>query len=176
MVGSDAQTDLALLAVSDGDLQLATLGSSTPLRVGQTVIAVSATRGLHYRVGINVVSDRDVMVDAGTGIDVAGLLETGITVSPDMAGGALVDRDGTVVGILTYAAAPGAERPRHPGRERARRGGPTRLERFVGQGGPRLARACWRRTTTPTGPAAARRSTTCSPAARPRRQAWSPAT
>jgi serine protease Do len=108
VVGSDAQTDLALLAVADANLQLATLGSSTPLRVGQTVIAVSATRGLHYRVGINVVSDRDVMVDAGTGIDVAGLLETGITVSPDMAGGALVDQDGSVVGLLTYASAPGA--------------------------------------------------------------------
>jgi S1-C subfamily serine protease len=108
VVGSDAQTDLALLAVSGANLQLATLGSSTPLRVGQTVIAVSATRGLHYRVGINVVSDRDVMVDAGTGIDVAGLVETGITVSPDMAGGALVDRDGSVVGLLTYAPQPGA--------------------------------------------------------------------
>jgi putative serine protease PepD len=107
VVGSDAQTDLALLAVADANLQLATLGSSTPLRVGQTVIAVSATRGLHYRVGINVVSDRDVMVDAGTGIAVAGLVETGITVSPDMAGGALVDRNGSVVGILTYAAEPG---------------------------------------------------------------------
>ena len=55
-----------------------------------------------------MVSDRDVMVDAGTGIDVAGLLETGITVSPDMAGGALVDQDGSVVGLLTYAPAPGA--------------------------------------------------------------------
>jgi S1-C subfamily serine protease len=101
VVGSDAQTDLALLAVANANLQLATLGTSAPLRIGQTVIAVSATRGLHYRVGINVVSDRDVMVDAGTGIEVAGLVETGITVTPDMAGGALVDRNGGVVGILT---------------------------------------------------------------------------
>jgi S1-C subfamily serine protease len=105
VVGSDPQTDLALLAVTGGDLQLATLGSSSPLRVGQTVIAV--TGGNHYTVGINVVSDRDVMVDAGTGIDVAGLVQTGITVSPEMAGGALSDPNGNVVGILTSPAASG---------------------------------------------------------------------
>ena len=106
VVGVDPQTDLALLAVTGGDLQLATLGSWSPPRVGQTVVAVTAA-GNHYRVGINVVSDLDVMVDAGTGIDVAGLLETGITVSPDMAGGALVDPDGNLVGILTRPATTG---------------------------------------------------------------------
>jgi S1-C subfamily serine protease len=107
VVGSDAQTDLVLLAVSAEDLKLATLGSSSSLPIGRTVIAVTTTRGNHYRVGINVVSDRDVMVDAGTGIDVAGLLETGIPVSPDMAGGALVDANGMVVGILTRPAQAG---------------------------------------------------------------------
>jgi S1-C subfamily serine protease len=102
IVGSDPQTDLALLSVSDADLQLAQFGSSSPPRVGQTVVAVGA--GTHYRVGIDVVSDRDVMVDAGTGVDVAGLLETGIPVTTDMSGGALVDPDGNLVGILTRAA------------------------------------------------------------------------
>ncbi len=102
IVGTDPQTDLALLSVSDGDLQLARLGGSGTPRVGQTVVAVGA--GAHYRVGIDVVSDRDVMVDAGTGVDVAGLLETGIPVTTDMSGGALVDPDGNLVGILTRAA------------------------------------------------------------------------
>jgi S1-C subfamily serine protease len=106
VVGVDPQTDLALLAITGGDLQLATLGSWSPPRVGQTVVAVTAA-GNHHRVGINVVSDLDVMVDTGTGIDVAGLLETGIAVSPDMAGGALVDPDGNLVGILTRPATTG---------------------------------------------------------------------
>ncbi len=102
VVGTDAQTDLALLSVAKDDLKLARLGASGPTRVGQTVVAVSA--GPHYRVNIDVVSDRDVMVDAGTGIDVAGLLETGIPITPDMSGGALVDPSGNLVGILTRAA------------------------------------------------------------------------
>jgi S1-C subfamily serine protease len=103
VVGTDPQTDLALLSVSDGDLQLARLGASGTARIGQTVVAVGA--GGHYRVSIDVVSDHDVMVDAGTGVDVAGLLETGIPVTPEMSGGALVDPDGNLVGILTRAAA-----------------------------------------------------------------------
>jgi len=102
VVGTDPQTDLALLSVPDGDLQLAQFGATSPPSVGQAVIAVSA--GAHYRVGINVISDRDVMVDAGTGVDVAGLLETGIPVTPAMSGGALVDSDGNLVGVLTRAA------------------------------------------------------------------------
>jgi S1-C subfamily serine protease len=101
VLGTDASTDLALLSVPDGDFQLARLGASG-VRVGQPVVAVSA--GPHYRVNIDVVSDRDVMVDAGTGIDVAGLLETGIPITPEMSGGALVDPGGNLVGILTRAA------------------------------------------------------------------------
>lgn len=101
VVGTDPQTDLALLSVQDGDLQLVQLGGSGVPRIGQTVVAVGA--GAHYRVSIDVVSDRDVMVDAGTGVDVAGLLETGIPVTTDMSGGALVDPDGNLVGILTRA-------------------------------------------------------------------------
>ncbi len=102
IMGRDPQTDLTLLSVADGDLHLARLGGSSTARVGQTVVAVSA--GPHYKVLIDVVSDRDVMVDAGTGIDVAGLLDTGIPITPDMSGGALVDPDGNLVGILTRAA------------------------------------------------------------------------
>jgi S1-C subfamily serine protease len=109
VVGTDPQTDLALLAVDGSDLQLAPLGSTNPLRIGQPVVSVSAEHGAHYTVDINVVSDRDAMVDTGTGIDVAGLVETGIRVAPTMAGGALVDRDATVVGILTRSAGVGPD-------------------------------------------------------------------
>ncbi len=105
VVGIDPQTDLALLEISGADLTLAPIGSATPLQVGQTVVAVSAIRGKGFRLGINVVSDRNLMVDTGTGIDVAGLLQTGLTVTPDMAGGALVDQNGSVVGILTHPVA-----------------------------------------------------------------------
>jgi S1-C subfamily serine protease len=101
VLGADPQTDLALLDIDGGELTLAALGSST-LKVGQAVVAVAATRLTHYRLGINVVSDLDQMADTGTGTAVAGLIETGITTNAEMAGGALADANGNVVGILTY--------------------------------------------------------------------------
>ncbi len=104
VIGSDPQTDLALLEVDRGDLLLAPVGSATPLQVGQTVVAVSRVHELSYRLGINVVSGQNVMADTGTGVHVAGLVEIGISVTPDMAGGALVDQNGSVVGILTHPA------------------------------------------------------------------------
>ena len=58
---------------------------SSPPRSARPSWPCGAGRG-HYRVGIDVVSDRDVMVDAGTGVDVAGLLETGIPVTTDDVG------------------------------------------------------------------------------------------
>jgi serine protease Do len=42
------------------------------------------------------------MTDTGTGVPVAGLIQTGILTNPQTAGGALIDTDGNVVGILTY--------------------------------------------------------------------------
>lgn len=101
VIGTDPQTDLALLEVSGGDLVLAPVDATSPLQVGQTVVAVSKVPGT-YKLGINIVSGRNVMAATGTGIDVAGLVETGLIVTPDMAGGALVDQNGIVVGILTH--------------------------------------------------------------------------
>jgi S1-C subfamily serine protease len=104
LLGTDPQTDLAVLDVGGDQLALASLGLSPDLQVGQTVIAVGATHQNRYRLGINVVSDLDQMADTGTGIPVAGLIETGIPTNPEMAGGALLDASGRVVGILTYPA------------------------------------------------------------------------
>ena len=101
VVGSDPQTDLALLDVTGADLPLASLGSSADTGVGDTVVAVAAARGTRYKLDVGVVSDRDLLVDTGTGVMVAGLLETGIQTSGDWTGGALVDPNGNVVGILT---------------------------------------------------------------------------
>ncbi|MDQ1430988.1 MAG: serine protease Do [Actinomycetota bacterium] len=103
VIGVDPQTDLALLEVSGGGLRVATVSAAGSPQVGETVVAVSAVRGTGSKLGIDIVSDRNVLAATGTGIDVAGLVQTGLTVTPDMAGGALVDQHGSVVGILTYA-------------------------------------------------------------------------
>ena len=99
----------------DGDLQLCPLGG-VERRRGSARPWWRSAPARTTASSINVVSDRDVMVDAGTGVDVAGLLETGIPVTTDMSGGALVDPDGNLVGILTRAATREPRRPRGPDR------------------------------------------------------------
>jgi S1-C subfamily serine protease len=105
VLGIDPQTDLALLEVSSDSLPLLSLAPSTELKVGQTVVAVAAVRLTRYWLGVNVVSDLNLTADTGTGVRVAGLVETGIASDATKAGGALVDVDGDLVGILTSPAA-----------------------------------------------------------------------
>jgi len=105
LVGTDPQTDLAVLDVAGSGLTVANLSSTTGLHTGQTAITVTAAAVVRYAVAINVVSDVDQMADVGTGIAVAGLVKVGIPSTPDMAGGALVDSEANVVGILTYPVA-----------------------------------------------------------------------
>ena len=130
-------------------------------RSARPVVAVGATqRRTGHASASTWCRDRDVMVDAGTGIDVAGLLETGI---------ADRRRDGG-----RRAARHRRQRRRHP--HRRRRGRPRRarvpvdvardvadqLERRAARS-PTAGSACCATPTTPTGPAAARRSSAVVP-------------
>jgi S1-C subfamily serine protease len=107
VAGTDPQTDLALLDMDGGDLPTVYQTEITDTSVGTAVVAVAAKSAGAYRTGIDVISDRNRMIDAGTGITVAGALETGIAPGALWAGGAL-DSDGNLVGLLTTAqGAPG---------------------------------------------------------------------
>ena len=103
VVGTDPQTDLALLAVSGAELVAVAQGETADVGVGTPVIAVAANRAGAYRTGIDVISDRNRLIDAGSGATVAGTIETGIEAGIAWAGGALVDSVGNLVGVLTEA-------------------------------------------------------------------------
>jgi len=103
VLGSDPQTDLTVLSVTDGDLTAVAQGDAGGVTVGGTVVAVAANRSGGYRTDIDVISDENRLIDAGTGAMVAGTLETGIQPGAAWAGGALVDSSGNLVGVLTNA-------------------------------------------------------------------------
>ena len=140
VVGTDPQTDLALLVGQRAATSSwRTLGSARRRRESARPWWRSPPpAGTHYRVGIDVVSDRDVMVDAGTGVDVAGLVETGIPVSPTWPAARSSIPTATSSGILTRPAQREPRRPRGADRGRARRRGPARLRQR--QGRPRVDR------------------------------------
>jgi serine protease DegQ len=100
VVGTDPETDLALLDVPNADLTYAQLAPGAEPGVGQALVAIGSGRSGGGYVGMNVVSERNVIAAMPTGATLAGLIQTGIPTPPDSTGGALLDVNGRVVGIL----------------------------------------------------------------------------
>lgn len=105
VVGSDVQTDLAVLKVEADGLQPAPLGDSDNLRVGQQVIAVGHALALSGgpTVTEGIVSALDRSIRAG-GALLENLIQTDAAINPGNSGGALVDGAGNVIGLNTAIA------------------------------------------------------------------------
>lgn len=109
--GTDASTDLAVLAVKVKDIpsdtmkkiKVATVGNSDDIKVGQSVVAIGNALGYGQSVTTGVISavDREVTVqDETTGASITNdLLQTDAAINPGNSGGALLNMNGEVVGI-----------------------------------------------------------------------------
>ena len=99
LVGSDVQTDLAVLKIDAQDLKPAEFGDSAALQVGDTVLAIGNPLGEELRGtmtdGIISAINRDVYVDGYTMV----LLQTTAALNSGNSGGALINDRGQVVGI-----------------------------------------------------------------------------
>ncbi|HJR15824.1 MAG TPA: trypsin-like peptidase domain-containing protein [Gemmatimonadales bacterium] len=98
LIGTDRETDLAVLKVAQTGLPFATLGNSDSLVPGQVVLAFGSPFGLASSVTMGVVSavgrqlqDEDRMI----------YIQTDTPINPGNSGGPLVTADGVVVGINT---------------------------------------------------------------------------
>ena len=98
LVGSDRETDLAVLKVDLTDLPFARMGNSDSLTPGQVVLAFGSPFGLASSVTMGVISavsrqlrDEDRMI----------YIQTDTPINPGNSGGPLVSDDGLVVGINT---------------------------------------------------------------------------
>jgi serine protease Do len=104
VVGTDPQTDVAVIKVDAEDLPAATLGSSDDLKVGQWVIAVGNPFQLMHTVTAGIISAKG---RSSVGLaDYEDFIQTDASINPGNSGGALVDLDGKVVGINTAISSP----------------------------------------------------------------------
>jgi serine protease Do len=102
VVGTDAQSDLAVLKIEASGLKPAKLGDSNALEVGDWAIAIGTPFGLTQTVTTGVISAKG---RANVGVaDYEEFLQTDAAINPGNSGGPLLNLRGEVIGINTAIA------------------------------------------------------------------------
>lgn len=111
VVGSDEDTDIALIKITAKDLPFAKLGDSDKIRVGQWAIAIGNPVGLQNTVTVGVISaiNRTISTGRWGGRQYKGFIQTDAAINPGNSGGPLINIKGEVIGINTaiYAGVQG---------------------------------------------------------------------
>jgi serine protease DegQ len=98
-VGSDPETDIAVLQVEGGPLPAITFGDADALRVGDVVLAIGNPFGVGQTVTMGIVS---ALGRSQLGINTfENFIQTDAAINPGNSGGALIDSAGNLVGINT---------------------------------------------------------------------------
>jgi Do/DeqQ family serine protease len=99
VVGTDPETDLAVLKVEKQKLPAITFAKGDQLRVGDVVLAIGNPFGVGQTVTLGIVSG---LGRSHLGITVfENFIQTDAAINPGNSGGALVDADGNLVGVNT---------------------------------------------------------------------------
>lgn len=98
LIGSDEQTDIAVLKIEARDIEPLPLGDSDEVRVGQMVFAVGNPFGLSETVTTGIVSAKGRRAFADSGVE---FFQTDAAVNQGNSGGPLLNLKGEIVGINT---------------------------------------------------------------------------
>ncbi len=96
VVGSDPQSDIALLKIDASGLPTVKVGSSSDLKVGQWVFAIGAPFGLERTATQGIVSALGRQLPSENYVP---FIQTDVAVNPGNSGGPLFDTAGRVIGI-----------------------------------------------------------------------------
>lgn len=107
LVGTDPETDLALLKIEESNLPFLSFGNSDDVQVGEWVIAVGNPFNLTSTVTAGIVSAKGRNINLlrqNTEYAIENFIQTDAAVNPGNSGGALVNVRGELVGINTAIA------------------------------------------------------------------------
>ncbi len=102
VAGADPSTDLALLLVDPGGLDLhpLSLGSSKDVEVGDPALAIGNPFGLARTLTTGVISAKGRSIPSlQSGFDISNALQTDAAINPGNSGGPLLDGRGNVIGV-----------------------------------------------------------------------------
>ena len=99
VVGSDPETDIAVLKIDLQNLPVVTLGDVRALQVGDAVLAIGNPFNVGQTVTAGIISALD-RTQAGAS-QFQNFIQTDAAINPGNSGGALVDASGNLVGINT---------------------------------------------------------------------------
>jgi serine protease Do len=118
VVGTDPDTDLAVIKINEKDLPFLSFVNSDDSKVGQWVLAVGNPFNLNSTVTAGIISakGRDINIinsgnpgingQPGTRTAIESFIQTDAAINPGNSGGALVDINGGLLGINTAIASP----------------------------------------------------------------------
>ncbi|MBB3047101.1 serine protease DegS [Litorivivens lipolytica] len=99
LIGSDPETDLAVLKINLPELQPIALGNTPQVQVGDIVLAIGNPYGFGQSMSQGIVSAKGRY---GLGLtNYENFIQTDAAINPGNSGGALVDHEGRLIGINT---------------------------------------------------------------------------
>ncbi len=103
IIGTDSQTDLAVLKIDKTGLTAAELGDSSSVQIGEFVLAIGNPYNLDYSVTAGIISalNREMTVENTT----YNVIQADCAINSGNSGGALVNSKGEVIGITTLKLA-----------------------------------------------------------------------
>jgi putative serine protease PepD len=102
--GTDTSDDLAVIHINASGLPAAHFAGANGFNVAQTVLAIGNPLDLQQSVTSGLISAVNRTVQESNGAYLPNALQTSAPINPGNSGGALVNLDGTVVGIPTLEA------------------------------------------------------------------------
>ena len=107
LVGTDPTTDIALLKIEEKGLPYLNFGNSDAVEVGQWVLAVGNPLGLNSTVTAGIISAKGRSIDLlsrQSTTPIESFIQTDAAINQGNSGGALVDTNGTLIGINSAIA------------------------------------------------------------------------
>lgn len=108
VIGTDPNTDLALIKIDGKNLPVIAIGNSDDVKLGQWVLAIGYPLNLDVTVTQGIVSakSRSLGINVNASAPVESFIQTDAAVNPGSSGGALVNLNGELIAINSAIASP----------------------------------------------------------------------